>query len=386
MCVSKRLKSWFVEIVLTTSLCLVMATIGIVTSDRCMGAQAATLYSGLASSTLAADESPSDAQTTTESNIYAEPGSYATNSYYCAPSRWYVQADALFLSRDNKSGNQAVVVDDGDNALISTGDLNFNYDPGVRLTFGLHRGPCACCDAWEFTYLGVFESDASSQVTGTNNIHAAGDIGNNVNGLTLSELIRVDYSSELNSFEANCFKCWREYSLGCRTRRLDYLVGFRYLSLDEDFRIYGHNVGVADATYNIDTDNHLYGFQVGARLRTERPRWAWEVLGKAGVYGNDSSQSQTIVDEIPANPVTFRDSGAGGSTTAFVGELGITGIYPLNDVWGLRGGYTLMWIDGVALAPDQLDFSFPGPANANALNNDGSLFLHGFTLGVEANW
>ena len=45
----------------------------------------------------------------------------------------------------------------------------------------------------------------------------------------------------------------------------------------------------------------------------------------------------------------------------------------------------LIWLDGVALAPDQLDFSGELPAG-DQLCSDGEVFLHGVSFGVEARW
>ena len=70
---------------------------------------------------------------------------------------------------------------------------------------------------------------------------------------------------------------------------------------------------------------------------------------------------------------------------AFLGELTLSAAYQLNETWGLRAGYNLMWISGVALAPDQLDFSFT-PTSGSQLSNSGSLFIHGASLGLEARW
>jgi hypothetical protein len=44
-----------------------------------------------------------------------------------------------------------------------------------------------------------------------------------------------------------------------------------------------------------------------------------------------------------------------------------------------------MWITGVALAPDQLDFDATLPSG-DQIASDGSVFLHGVSCGVEARW
>jgi hypothetical protein len=48
-------------------------------------------------------------------------------------------------------------------------------------------------------------------------------------------------------------------------------------------------------------------------------------------------------------------------------------------------GYNLIWLSGVALAPNQFDFSSP-PAGGTQLHGGSSVFLSGANLGLEARW
>jgi hypothetical protein len=44
-----------------------------------------------------------------------------------------------------------------------------------------------------------------------------------------------------------------------------------------------------------------------------------------------------------------------------------------------------MWIEGVATAPDQLDFTDTSTSGSHVVSN-GGLFLHGANVGLEARW
>jgi len=68
---------------------------------------------------------------------------------------------------------------------------------------------------------------------------------------------------------------------------------------------------------------------------------------------------------------------------AFVGELSLVPMYRLNNSWTLRCGYNLLWIEGVALAPDQLDFSI---AQTGGQDTNGGIFAHGVNVGLEAHF
>lgn len=60
-------------------------------------------------------------------------------------------------------------------------------------------------------------------------------------------------------------------------------------------------------------------------------------------------------------------------------------IYRLTDVWGIRAGYNLIWIDGLALAPNQFDFSDTSVSGSNLVSG-GGIFMNGANLGLEARW
>jgi hypothetical protein len=330
-------------------------------------------------------------------------------SYYngCCEEPWYscyAQAEVLFWTRDNRGRSQALVEHDNNQPVITTDDLDFDYQPNMRINVGIVRGPCHCCYAWEFGYLGIFDASASAVAfSGANDLHAVGDMGLGiVNGFVNADSMRADYSSDLHSFEANCVKCcyrccWTDCCKGCgkgdkgscghgyvtRRRELDTLCGFRYIAADEDFSLISDNIPTqVNSRYDVRTTNDLYGFQLGARLREYRNRLGLEVLGKVGIYGNDASQSQILVDQLPSNPVTFRDTSASGGDVAFLGELGVSLLYDLTPALTLRAGYNLLWLEGVALAPDQLDLTMTG-RSGRFIDDNGGVLYHGASLGIE---
>jgi hypothetical protein len=107
---------------------------------------------------------------------------------------------------------------------------------------------------------------------------------------------------------------------------------------------------------------------------------------KIGVAGTLLSQSQTVFD--PLQPTQFRVPNPSSSDKAGMGmiaDMNLSAIYRFNEVWGLRVGYNLLWLTGVALAPDQFDFS-PSSIGGTNLNGSGSMFLSGANLGLEARW
>lgn len=331
-------------------------------------------------SDCSSDKSDCDCESPCEGDVgcCSRRGCY---SCYRGP-QYYAMGEFVLYDRNNRSTRTPLLEDNSLNPLLFTDDLDFDYEPGVRVRLGRKNGPCSHCDACEIEYLGIFDWDASATLVDSNNLNLPGALGSGVvNGIVTAEEVRINYESSLHSIEANCVKCYCDD--GCR--RVELLCGFRYLRLDENLNIASNNVNQVDAIYDIDVDNNLYGFQVGVRARGQCScRWGWEAVGKAGSYGNDARQSQFIIDNLPGTPFNLRPpTGASEGSVAFVGELSLTPMYKLNEIWTLRGGYNLLWIEGVALAPDQLDFT-DTPTSGTSIDTGSGVFAHGFSAGLEA--
>jgi hypothetical protein len=327
----------------------------------------------------------------------------------------YAEADALFLGRDNQSHNQPVVIDldspSGQDPILTTHDFQFPFEPALRARLGF---PLNECLSFEVGYLGLFDARSGQTVTGDNNLAIPGDLGLASNVFFGADDMHLTYLSQLHSVELNCVKrcecCCCEcsdrdgcgsngsgcngpgcngpgsYGYGTPVRRSwhEWFAGFRYLRLTEEFNIRSTDLQEGSGNYNIQTSNDLYGAQIGTRWGRSRGRFGWELTGKAGLFGNACHEQQYATDFPP--PFMLRPlTRSSGGQCAFVGELGVALRYQLTRAWALRGGYDLMWIEGVALAPDQLDFT-DTPSSGSRLVSGGGVFLHGASVGMEARW
>jgi hypothetical protein len=315
-----------------------------------------------------------------------EPGAYAT-------------FDTVFLQRWNRASNQPLVFDGAAvdaPAVISGRDMHFAVQPGIRLFVG---DVDDCGRGWEVGYLGVWGMFAAAEATGPGTLRAPDPLALQPNvGLNDASFARATYSSTLNSAEANVFL--READTGYDRRsgrpwqrcegyvagQVDWLVGFRWAGLDESASVsYAPAAPPLPTTYGVRSSSNLFGAQLGTRGRMEWERWAVEGWAKTVLTGAERSQSQApIIDALDGGEIrsagASRDGGVG-----FIGDLSASVIYKLSDTWGLRAGYNLLWISGVALAPDQLDFAAL-PAGSTAISANSSAFLHGANLGLEARW
>lgn len=303
----------------------------------------------------------------------------------------YALTDALFWGRDNQSANAPLVVtvDEPDVPVISAGDPQFPFSEGVRAFYG-RRSPDE--GGWEIGYFGVYGQLASR--------FAAFPGGDPPNYLTMppdvgpdltseGEYATVRYSSVINSAECNIFStstAWRPFTSSWLT--LDWLAGFRYVGVDEAASIVidccADEGMYMQVPYRVRTANNMFGGQVGSRARWTWDRWAVESWAKAGLMGTSLQQSQdplvTVQGDVVRQALSSWRGGVG-----FVGDINVSAIYRLTDVWGIRAGYNLVWFEGLALAPDQFDFRAVDAAGTR-VDSGGGIFLHGANLGLEARW
>lgn len=184
----------------------------------------------------------------------------------------------------------------------------------------------------------------------------------NVEGIQ-SELSTRLQSLELDTRLKLCSYCW----LG---------AGFRYLELSEGLRM-DLDAGAQAFSVDTDTSNHLYGFQLAgiSSLPLSR-RLRLDVDVKGGLYNADRRQISSVDSDPGFVPARGQSDGS-----AFVGEVQAALVAALTPGLSLRAGYDLMWVESVALASEQVPASdfFAG----TGIDDDGSLMLHGFLLGLE---
>lgn len=282
--------------------------------------------------------------------------------------RWTIRAGAVILKRErptpfvifSNQGNGATVLDAANYGFSTSGGLDIS---AIRQ----FNSP----NALEVRYFGVNSWNANQ--TGP---FAAGSRLNSDTPIFFNgfNTFASSYGSKLFSTEVN----WRRQSFDYLT----FLVGFRYLELNEDIRT---RVTGAPGTalYNIDSDNRLYGCQIGADGRVwSNGRLSLDGLIKAGIYGN-AARHRGVIEFPPGNPV-FGPLDQQGAATAFVSEIGLTAVYQVTDHFAVRGGYQLLWIDGVALASDQVQPT--NFATNSGINASGDPFYHGALVALEAAW
>jgi len=293
--------------------------------------------------------------------------SWSAENDWCQPL-WSAKAEALFLHRST-TRNQPLLFDGASDELLDASDLDFGYEAGERLGLTYHgRGGCEVAlsyfavDGWDSIAEASAGATPHGLVVGPGVVFPAADV-------------RFQYRSRLYNTELNLRRPINEW--------LTPLVGFRWIELSDQYQARGTEFTEGSPfIYEIKTRNHLYGFQMGAEAQLfRRCRFRLEGIADAGIYYTNADQRSRL-----DNPGFVSISAAdGGSRTSFVAEIGLTGVYQLNKHFALRGGYEVMWIEGVALAPQQIPVAglytpIPG------IDENGGVLYHGANVGLELKW
>jgi hypothetical protein len=134
--------------------------------------------------------------------------------------------------------------------------------------------------------------------------------------------------------------------------------------------------------WNTSTTNNLYGVQIGVDGKMlEFGRFSLVGMIMFGVFDNNAEQSTGVSLEKVVYP-----SKATINHVAFVSEVGLQLRYQVIDRLTLKADYEALWLEGVALAPGQIQETLTStPSNVRALgvrSGSGVLF-HGTTAGLE---
>lgn len=303
------------------------------------------------------------------------------------PPAGYVQADGLYWHRVGTGCDQILATDtnrpQGLDTVLRTSDLHFNGTGGFRVLVGWRPACCSPCSAWELSYFGIFGWNANQSVSGPGTLAMPGDLGVASNNFFMTDILAVNYQSQLHNVELNCVKtCCKCCAV------IDFLCGFRYINLNETFTITGTDFEEGRSNYNVHTDNNLSGLQLGGRYtRGLSNCWSVQLTGKSGIFLNAVHETQAATDyPTAAAAFSLRDRvSKSGCAVASLAELNLVLVRHLNDTWMVRFGYTAIGLGGLALAPDQLDFTNTVQSGSN-LHSTGWIFVHGGLVGVQATW
>jgi hypothetical protein len=194
--------------------------------------------------------------------------------------------------------------------------------------------------------------------------------------------------------------------------RIDGLVGYRYLRLDEQLQVRESLVEVNDTLFDIrdvfDTENDFHGVDVGLLWEGYLDRWSLEVLTRIALGNShqvvtiDGSTATTIADTrvLSTGGLLAQTSNIGRFSQnefAVVPEVGLTLGYNMTQRLKFTFGYTFMYWSSVArpgehvdlqVNPDLLPPQLPttGELRPRFAFNETGFWAQGLSFGLDYRW
>ncbi|MEX2189004.1 MAG: BBP7 family outer membrane beta-barrel protein [Pirellulales bacterium] len=360
--------------------------------------------------------------------VYEDDSSFAwliSSGTWLHRGRWFAQTEATLVHRS--TAPQQILSDvpllfqsqQFFSEAMTTETSGFGYEPGLRVTVGKYLGRDAenRDRTLEFTFWGL--NDWTSQHAITAVAPASlfqlfrTPLDRGIGAYNFSTDHQYTYESDLNSFEMNAKVSRRlgrdrmvltpdgQWERQCDPGKTPtFLAGFRTILIDEDFSFDAQrpellditsfggapiDLPAADGQYDISAQNRLFGMQLGAEMIQQHCNWSFGVRGKLGGYANFVEQSTRvrIVDPFVGLSESNRDERASDVQMAMVAEVGLIGTYQIRPNVALRCAYDFMYLQGLALAPQQLDFNSAPTPNVRSGSHQ---FLNGGSVGLEFVW
>jgi hypothetical protein len=318
-----------------------------------------------------ASKAPQTPQSAEESQESCDGPMGGLFSGLCDPNRcepcWHFAAEAILLQRSTSRSQPLFYADDGQTQALNAQTFNFPSEAGPKLS-AIRRNVWGDFDL-EVAYFQVDGFNAQRSIPGASYMVLDGN-GNTFN-VTGGE---AQYKSALYSGEVNLRWQW----LGCVT----LLGGFRMAQLNEHYLAYG--TGAVDPVYDelaVNAFNHLFGGQIGAEMEVYNMGGPLQInaLCKAGVFGNFAEYNIRRLDTgYTAETLNSTRS----NHTAFLGEAGVTATYAVTERLAFRASASAVWIEGIALAPEQIGATNFTDQTA-AIDTNGGVFYVGGGLGIE---
>jgi len=346
---------------------------------------------------------------------------FSTNHWF-RRGFWYSQVDAVVLLRTElestyfaadqsfKTVSGAGSVNDTPiftgRPALSTDSVAPTFQPGLRLTLGRFLGQDTANrdHSIEVGFLGLFHYEDQAQLEsylpggiqtalapGAEYLYATGIHNSSFTGFSGADLQTVAYSSDFNGGEVNMRISGRPtrdrmnmqpngqwVRMGTSSHLRSFLLGARYVSLDERFRYESFIDDALGGVLQVETTNNMFGPQCGIELNENYTNWGWGLRGKfAGMYNfstRDSLQDRPEIDS--------RSEGLERNNFAPLMEAGLTANYQIRPNLVIRAAYDALYITGVAnaISNARVGDRFPDyEVTADAL-------FHGASLGLEMFW
>lgn len=277
-----------------------------------------------------------------------------------ASQYWNVYIGGMYLKRSTPDSSAILTPPTGTPGILLNAN-SFDFDWKSLPEFAVQRK----FDGGWMVEGRYFRTGTDSATNGLQNITTFRVAGIGVTILGGGDLVN-SYQSELRSVEFNVYKQL--------TPGLAVLAGYRSLNFQDHLHI-----GLVGTGLNISDwkdQNRLNGAQIGLSLNLTSPAvpLLFNVTAKTGWYHNsiDHDFTSQIVSRASDN----------GSKTAQVSELNATATYQVTNNLALRAGYSLLWMNRVAIAGEAAPTTVQQPGGTASPLATGNAWYQGATFGA----
>jgi hypothetical protein len=295
-----------------------------------------------------------------------------------------VRAEALYWQRDRGAFVTYSTAGVNGPSVLDRDVMELDYELGTRASveFSTH-----CGQSVEVLYFGAQHWQDTVDLYRPNTLYSpyalVANPSVNVPGYDGAFRHTLGFSSELHNAEVNY---WIPLHL-MRRVHLAFVVGTRWMHLDEEFLFEGFTTTDASSTFTV-ARNDLIGAHIGfMALLPVDCRMSVRFDGRAGGFTNLARQRThiTTFDVTTATQTLDYEEFIRSDHGAFVGQGSLVVDYRLTCHVALYAGYEVMWVDGLVLAPEQFNPQFPTQREVR-INNNGDVLYHGALAGVEITW
>lgn len=296
----------------------------------------------------------------------------------CIGPNFLISFDAI-LWRLETTDEQPYLLNPILGTAVFTDDVDLGVEIGPRITASYLNADNEHLRGFEFGYFGMYDWDGSRiDVAPAGTFLRLPDVLGNPGVTTdfaTADAMRTFYEIDLSSVELNGL-------FGQPHSAFSWLAGVRYLRLEEQFEIDSFT-GPRFSFYDVQTQNSMWGVQAGGRWQATRGCWELSSMLKMGAFANEAQQRTLLTDNN--RTVVLRNTGAESDEASFMLDFGVNLARRLGDVWLARAGYSVFYMNNVARAPDQLDFSSSAISGGQVFFREDAL-AHGLNFGLEARW
>ena len=314
---------------------------------------------------------------------------------YLTPPRmaWYAEFDGAAIQ--GKPQDNVLLATNGPlgASVLQTHDFAYDLQAAGRVLVGCTLDDCFQVEG---IYTRINTSENSEAVRnsdpnasgGTGNLFTPfGGFGATVTGVDLANFAQINYVSSYQGAELNVRR-----QMPCPPGRMtmSILGGVRFAEIDEDFQFNTQTSTAPAATNNfhVTTDNQMIGAQIGALFELYLENRWWVDCEMKGAIFSDRQHLNTDYHNVnAAGLATDFITDDQEVHTAFAEDLTVSLVYRWSAHCSTRVGYQAVFIQDVALAPENLSADLnilqQGPA---VVSHNQNIIYMGPVAGLMLAW